>query len=390
MSTISLVKHRPVCGSSRTHKPNAVVHLPVCPQMVARTRFSPPTPLQSHCLLIPEAIELLRQEIEKRKGKVTMVALSGPGDPLATPEITLYAIQEILKQFPGLSIGLRTLGMNSKELAPDLAQAGVEYVELQVDGVRTEILEKLYAWIRPGQKTLKISEAAKMLIKEQLGGVAALKFHDITVSISSTLYPGYNIDHLPKLCAEMMEVGADSISLLPYIPEPGTEVDLAVPTADAFEQTCRKVEKYLPVVQPLLATQTDKADGTEKDTKPPLPKPTKEKPNVAVASSNGIEIDLHLGQAVNFLIYGPREDGLPCLLGTRQAPEPGSGKERWSKVASVLEDCFVLLTASAGESPRKQLGEAGIRVLIKEDNIEGMVDVLYGGGKKGKKKKKAM
>jgi nitrogen fixation protein NifB len=47
----------------------------------------------------------------------------------------------------------------------------------------------------------------------------------------------------------------------------------------------------------------------------------------------------------------------------------------------------VILAASAGETPRRILAEAGIKVLITQDNIEGTVDVLYGGGKKGKKRK---
>ena len=105
---------------------------------------------------------------------------------------------------------------------------------------------------------------------------------------------------------------------------------------------------------------------------------------MAVVSATGMEVDLHLGQAKTILIYGPRADGLTCLLETRQAPDPGSGKARWEQLAATLHDCFALLTASAGQRPREVLGTAGIRVLITEENIEGTVDVLYGGGRKQK------
>ncbi len=50
-------------------------------------------------------------------------------------------------------------------------------------------------------------------------------------------------------------------------------------------------------------------------------------------------------------------------------------------------DCFALLAASAGQRPREVLGGRGIRVILTEENIEGSVDVLYGGGKKQKCKK---
>jgi nitrogen fixation protein NifB len=97
-----------------------------------------------------------------------------------------------------------------------------------------------------------------------------------------------------------------------------------------------------------------------------------------------MEVDLHLGQAIRLMIYGPREDGLPCLLETREAPEPGTA-DRWGELAKILHDCFAILAASAGETPRRMLAEKGVKVLITQDAIEGTVDVLYGGGKKGKK-----
>jgi len=104
-----------------------------------------------------------------------------------------------------------------------------------------------------------------------------------------------------------------------------------------------------------------------------------------VVSSNGMDIDLHLGQAIRILIYGPRpDDGLPSLLEARPAPEPGSGGERWETLADSLADCFALLATSAGERPRRILAQKGITVLLTEDNVEGTVDVLYGGKKKGK------
>jgi nitrogen fixation protein NifB len=99
-------------------------------------------------------------------------------------------------------------------------------------------------------------------------------------------------------------------------------------------------------------------------------------------------VDLHLGHAIKAMVYGPRGDGLACLLGVRDLPEPGSGAQRWETLAETLSDCFVLLTASAGENPRKILSRKGLSVLITDGEIEGTVDVLYGGGKKGKKNKK--
>jgi nitrogen fixation protein NifB len=334
--------------------------------------------------MVAEAMDYLAQAMQEKQD-ITMAAITGPGDPLATPDITISTVEQIRARYPELRIGLKTLGIGSDKLAGALAQAGVNYIEMQVDGVRAEILEKIYAWIRPGLKTLKISEAVKLLLKEQRNGIPALKFYNIDVSILTTLYPGYNIDHVTKIAVETMELGSRSMSLLPYKPEPGAEVDLESPSAEILQEAAEKVRRHLPLVKPMLLQPTGHCGGEVISEQPYQAKPSKQRPNVAAVSSNGIEIDLHLGQASRFLIYGPREDGLPCLLGTRDAPEPGTGQNRWQNVAALLADCFILLTASAGETPRRILGETGLKVHLAEDNIEGLVDVLYGGGKKCKK-----
>ncbi len=329
-------------------------------------------------------MEFLNKQMNEREGKVVMAAITGPGDPLATVELTLAAVESIKSRFPDLPIGLLTLGIGSSRFAGDLARAGVSYVEMKVEGVRAEILEKLFAWIRPGAKTLKLADAVALLLQEQRDGVSALKFRQIAVSILTTLYPGYNTDHIAKISGEMVELGADTISLVPYCPEPAAEVELEGPTTEIVAEAKNKAKAFLPVVPSLLHHHsTDLPHNQSVDYLTPMP--SEKRPNVAVVSSNGIDVDLHLGHAIQFLIYGPRGDGLACLLETRSAPEPGSGTKRWQQTAKILKDCFILLTASAGEKPRRLLGEQGLKVFITEDNIEGMVDVLYGGGKKKRK-----
>jgi nitrogen fixation protein NifB len=118
---------------------------------------------------------------------------------------------------------------------------------------------------------------------------------------------------------------------------------------------------------------------------PGVPRPSRQRPNLAVVSTNGREVDLHLGEADYVLVYGPREDGLVGLFGTRPAPKPGSGKGRWRTLAETLNDCFAILTVSAGDNPRRILGAQGITVLTSKGEVEGMVEVLFGCGGKRKR-----
>ena len=191
---------------------------------------------------------------------------------------------------------------------------------------------------------------------------------------------------IEAIAAKLSDLGVESMVLCPgmgWLPN-GEALD-PLPV-DGMEWLVLKAEQYFDSV--FLQVQKAKGDIL------PIPatgatavRPTAERPNAAVLSSNGMDIDLHLGQAIKAIIYGPREDGLACLLEARDLPEPGGGDKRWLELSEILKDCFVLLAASAGQKPREILSRNGLSVLLIEDNVEGTVDVLYGGGKKGKSKK---
>ncbi len=98
--------------------------------------------------------------------------------------------------------------------------------------------------------------------------------------------------------------------------------------------------------------------------------------NVAVASFNGTTVNLHIGQATHFLIFGPGRNGCIHLLDTRTAPEKGGGETRWEALADVLNDCLAILTSGAGSKPIKILEDRGIDVFITEGSIKRPVEII--------------
>ncbi len=360
-----------------------ILALPVAPRATARIRFAPLQTSAITAMLPQEA--MARLETCLQQGWIDGVEIAGPGDPLASIDASLATLRLIAEKYPELPLSLTTLGIGGEHSAGQLRQAGLKEVKIQVNAVDPACLEKIYAWIRPGTKTLPLPEAARLLVDEQQRAIVAFKKAGMTVHISTTVYPDNNIDHLEAIARSMAAYGADGMLLAPYQPEEG--VDIALPAADAamMAEAGRICRQHLPV---LADNEGQLSTGRQAEAKSCLPQPTKQRPNVAVVSSSGMDVDLHLGQAKQLLIYGPREDGLTCLLETRPAPEPGGTGRRWQILAAGLTDCFVLLAASAGETPRGELAREGITVLITEDNIAGTVDVLYGGGKKGKQCRK--
>lgn len=354
------------------------VRLPVAPKANARIRFAP-LQLQPMPVLLPvEAMRLL-DTVQPANGST--IELDGPGDPLATPDSTIETLCGIADRYPRARVALTTLGIGGGERLAALKAAGLAEIRLQVNAVDPAVAEKIYAWIRPGLKTLALPEAARILVAEQRQTVVAAKSLGLTVTIVTTVFPDYNDDHIEEIAETMAAMQADRMHLVPYRTEEGADIVLPDVDPARLAEACRKCARRLPAE---IAGEGKNCMRPPPDIPSSLPKPTAERPNVAVASSNGIDIDLHLGQASQLLIYGPREDGLVCLREARPAPPQGED-ERWLRLAEKLDDCFAILAANAGETPRQALARAGITVFRIEDNIEGTVDVLFGGGKKRKK-----
>jgi len=387
MTTKQLAKKDPACCGSGCSAPISLT-LPVAPRTIARIRFEP---LEEKARAVPPRGALNWVEEHLRAGvAVRSVDLDGPGDPLAEISLTEETLNLLREKHPEIVLSLSTLGINAENYAGKLKELGVRSVTLLVDAVDHEVANKLYAWIRPDKKTIPLAQATAMLLEEQTRAVAAFKGAGCTVNIRTTVYPGINDGLIGGIAKAMAIRGAEKMVLVPYTApaDPGEKV-LSEPDvkmmAELLHQAAEHIETIIQVEKEGgLGTGCSSPHGGCESVADRLPAPTKKRPNVAVVSSNGMEVDLHLGQAYQVLVYGPREDGLPCLLETRPVPEPGSGSSRWQDLADILDDCFAILTASAGESPRRILGEHGITVLITESEIEGSVDQLYGGGKKKK------
>ena len=358
--------------------------LPAAPQINSRKRFNESDNL-SPALLPNEAIAWI-EDLTKGGKKILSVNVSQPGDALTAPEELLFLLDLLKEKHPKYPVKLTTIGLNATSLAEDLADKGVFQVNLCVEAVSTEILKKIYSWIRPSKRTVPLPKATALLLQEQEKAITALEKAGIKVNIYTTVYPGINDTHISTLAQTLASWGASSITLFPFAPV-SEEEKLEACDPALLEATKKAAAVHLEVTDDTDVHFPLPSDGNFQNATSLLPQPSKERPNLAVASTSGMDVDLHLGQAVELLIYGPREDGLACLLESRPAPEGGSGDSRWETLAQSLPDCFALLASHAGKNPQKVLEDLGIKVLLTEDGIEGTVDVLYGGGKKKKCKK---
>lgn len=356
--------------------------LPVAPRAAARSCFCRDEKLPQ--AMEPQAALAWFEGLPAKGKMVSGVVLDGPGDPLAMLAPTLATLKLVREKHPELPMGLTTLGFGLAEGAVLLAGHGISRVTLLMDALDPEVMQRLYLWIRPGRRNVPLAKACATLIEEQARGIAACKAAGIEVFVRTTVYEGVNEQEVEAIARHIKGLGVESLILVPGRAGAGNEEAARLPDEKTMQACKESAARHVEVVE--LPETIVPVDGTAATITGVMPRPTSQRPNVAVVSSSGMDIDLHLGEAITILIYGPRgEDGLACLLENRPAPEPGGGAERWQKLAASLPDCFCLLAASAGENPRRILGQQGITVLISEAEIGGAVDLLYGGGKKKNK-----
>lgn len=355
--------------------------LPVAPRAAARTRFAP-SGEAPRALGPAEALALVDAAVAAG-AEPRVLTIAGPGDPLAQPGPTLETLRLLRGRYPRATLELTALGLGAEALADDLAALGVGPVTLLVDAVSPEAVQALYAWIRPGVRTVPLPEAARMLVDAQARAVSALRAAGLAVHLRTTVYAGVNDTQVEAVAATMAALGAGGIRLLPF---DGPDEDWAAlrPDMALMHRLRGLAARHLPLLEP-------EADGSEAASAPArapgadeIPAPVPGRPNVAVCSLSGARVDQHLGQTGRFLVYGA-PDGVPVLLQVRPAPEPGGGDARWEAVAEILDDCFALLATGAGERPRAVLAQRGVRVLVRDGGVGGAVGALLGVPKGGRR-----
>ena len=344
------------------------------------------------------AVEYLSGVLE-RIDNLSVVGIAGPGDPFASPEDTLETLERVHAAFPDKLLCVSTNGLTLPEYVPRLAAVNVSHVTVTVNAVDANVGANVYEWIAYGKKTYHGREGAEILLENQTKAVRLLKEHGITVKINTVVIPRVNEHHIPEISRYVAKLGADIQNCIPLIPVAGTP--------------CESLEEPSPKVMRLIRAQTSlhirqmshcarcRADAVgllgglplplpkEGDSPPsggmggchPLPLEeagggSRKKPYIAAASSDGISINYHLGEATQLWIYG-FDNGKVKLIEQRPIPVPDHSHNRWDEIAGLVPDCSALLVSGLGHIPYERLQSHGIRVESVAGNIRDIAVTLF-------------
>jgi nitrogen fixation protein NifB len=340
-----------------------------------------------------QAIRYLDDVMRDRKD-ISVVGIAGPGDPFANPFETIRTMELVRERYPEMLLCLASNGLNLLPYVNDMARLKVSHLSITVNAVDPSIGAKIYSWVRSGKRTLGPNEGAELLLNNQLAAIKALKEADVIVKINSVVIPGVNSNHIVDISKKVSEYNVDIFNCMPYYPNEGSNFEhIKEPLKEEINGIRKEALKYVKQMNHCTRCRADavgllgerpdmaameKLKKYEKQENIIPDKIVNSRPFVAVASLEGVLINLHLGEAFQLYIYG-REGKDVVLKETRDVPEPGGGDKRWEELSGVIKDCGHLLVSGAGDSPCRILEKNGTSVHVVEGLIEEAVSRIFEG-----------
>ena len=366
------------------------IHLPVAPKCNVQCHFcdrrfdcsNESRPGVTSSVLAPrQAITYLKQ-VEERIPNLSVVGIAGPGDPFANPDETMETLRLVRDHDANKLLCVATNGLAIGPHIQELADLEVSHVTITINAVDPKIGQKVYAWMRDGTHVVRGAEAARLLLQRQFDAVRELTRLGVMVKVNSIIIPGVNEDHIPEIARVVSGLGASVLNAIPMVPVAGTVFEpLGSPPHERVAAIRAAAGAYLPQMGHCTRCRADAvgklgeamSHEIEACLRECASGGAKDRPYVAVASEEGMLVNLHLGEAEQFLIFDARGD----LIETRPAPPSGGGNSRWLELAGVLTDCRAVLVNGVGEAPRKALADEGLMVHLTEGLIGDAVDAIF-------------
>ncbi len=372
------------------------VHLPVAPKCNIKCNFcdrkydcvNESRPGVTSTVLTPEQAGVYVDRVVEKEPRISVAGIAGPGDPFANGEATMASLRTVRRNHPGMLLCVSSNGLGIGPYIPELAEIGVSHVTITVCGVDPEISRHIYSWVRDGKVIYRGREAAALLWRRQREAIAALKKFGITVKINCIVIPTVNDHHVEQVARSMAELGADlfnCMALFPNVNTPFGTIDQ--PDKAAMAELQKTAEKYLPQMRHCTRCRADAVGLLEDDRTEEFrgclsdcsnlgPAPAERRSYVAVATREGVLINLHLGEATRFHIWEPSSDGFKKVE-ERPAPAAGGGIKRWHRLSRILGDCRAVLVSGVGETPYDILMKSGVRPIEASGFIEEGLRVVY-------------
>lgn len=214
------------CFSEKACHAFGRMHLPVAPKCNIQCRYcirdfdcvneSRPG-VTSRVLTPQEALERV-DEVLAKYHYIKVVAVAGPGEPLANEE-TFETLRLVGEKYPHLILCISTNGLLLPDRIEELDRIGVTNITVTLNAVDPAIGEQIYDYIIYRGKRYEGLEAAEILLENQLRGIEEAVRRKKIVKVNTVLIPGINDKHVFDIARKIKSMGVFIHNVMPLIPQ---------------------------------------------------------------------------------------------------------------------------------------------------------------------------
>jgi len=396
-----MLKSHP-CYNEKAHKEFARMHLPIAPRCNIQCNYcnrkydctneSRPG-VTSEVLSPEEAVNKIRV-VKEKIPQLSVIGIAGPGDPLANEE-TFATLELVKKEFPDLTLCLSTNGLNLPRSVERLKVLGVKFVTVTINAVDPDIGSKIYDFAIWDGKLLRGKDASEQLLKNQLEGIKMCTEAGILVKANIVMVPTVNADHIPDIAKKVKELGAYIVNIIPLIPVPGTKFEhMPAPTPEQRKMLQDLCEGDIRQMRHCRFCRADAIGMLDNDRSAEFAHITcgaRESPQggpvgiqmegmarhrVAVATSDGKNVDQHFGQTKEFWLFDVEDGKLKLVDKVRTDPfleESMFGPKHHNKIermVSALIGSDIVLTSGFGDKADAEIRARGMRPYKKDGPLD--------------------
>jgi len=394
------VDDHPCYSMDAAHR-TARIHLPVAPRCNIQCNYcnrkfdcvNESRPGVTSKVLPPSQAVGYLTEMMDQVPNISVVGIAGPGDPFANPYETMETLRRVRAAYPDIMLCLASNGLHIGPHIDELAELEVSHVTITINAVDLEIGALIYKWVRDGGRPLKGQEGARLMIERQLEAVARLAQNGVLVKVNSILVPGVNEDHIQEISKTVKDLGAHMMNVIPLCPVEDTAFEhLTEPDHLTMARVRLQAGEHVRQMTHCQRCRADAVGMLEDDVSgdfadtleeftDAVPDADPSRPYIAVATREGMLVNMHLGETEKVLIYGrvEGEEDEYEIVDIRHLPEKGFGDDRWKKLALILNDCRAILVSAVGPRPQNILEDFGLPVVEMEGLIEEGLEALYSG-----------
>ncbi|MHA3962803.1 MAG: radical SAM protein [Candidatus Thorarchaeota archaeon SMTZ1-45] len=202
------------------------IHLPVasvcnvkcafCSHSVGNSCHTSKPGFSAQIMTPEDAIKRTRVEIQKNPN-LRLVAVSGPGEPLANPE-TFETLEIIRREHQDIAMCLSTNGLLLEDKIKWLREINVDTITVSMSTTNFSTASKIYEWARFKDSILRNEEMGLKIVKAQLRGISKAANAGIFVKVNSILIPELNMKDIVPLACIISKLGATLHNIVPLFP----------------------------------------------------------------------------------------------------------------------------------------------------------------------------